>query len=88
LSINKGDTQMTTFTAAYDAGFQTWIVISNETKATSFAMVPVGESWEFSSKAEALEQASILSSKPVRTRMIETPDRFEAIADIKYGAAW
>jgi hypothetical protein len=86
--INKGDTQMTTFTAAYDAGFQTWIVISTETKAASFAMVPVGESWEFSSKSEALEQATILSSKPVRTRMIETPDRFEAIADIKYGAAW
>jgi hypothetical protein len=79
---------MTTFAAAYDAGFQTWIVISTETKATSFAMVPVGETWEYDTKAEALEQAAILSRKPVKTRMIETPDRFEAIADIKYGAAW
>lgn len=79
---------MTTFTAAYDAGFQTWIVISTETKAKSFAMVPVDENWAFSTRSEALEQASILSGKPVRTRMIETPDRFEAIADSKYGAAW
>ena len=79
---------MTTFTAAYDAGFQTWIVLSAETKATSFAMVPVGEAWEFSNKSEALEQAAVLSRKPVKVRMIETPDRFEAIADVEYGPAW
>lgn len=79
---------MTTFTTAYDAGFQTWIVISNETKARSFAMVPVGAAWEFSSKSEALEQAANLSGKNVPVRMIETPDRFEAVADTLYGAAW
>lgn len=79
---------MATFTAAFDNGFKTWIVISTETKATSFAMIPVGETWEFETKREALEQAAKLSGKPTKTRMIETPDRFEAIADIKYGAAW
>jgi hypothetical protein len=84
----QGETQMTTFTAAYDAGFQTWIVLSTETRARSFAMVPVGETWEFATKLEALEQAKRISSKPVAVRMIETPDRFEAVADTVYGAAW
>lgn len=79
---------MTTFTTAYDKGFNSWIVISTETKATSFAMVPVGEDWDFSSKSEAIEQAARLSGKNVKVRMIETPDRFEAIADIKYGPEW
>lgn len=79
---------MTTFTAAYDNGFQTWIVLSTETKALSFAMVPASKTWEFASKAEALAQASKLSGKPVKVRMIETPDRFEAVADTKYGPAW
>jgi hypothetical protein len=77
-----------TFTAAFDPGFETWIVISTETKATSFAMVPAGEKWEFPSKEEALEQAQHLSGKNITVRMIETPDRFEAVADLKYGAAW
>jgi hypothetical protein len=86
--INKGDTQMASFTAAYDAGFQTWIVLSTETRARSFAMVPVGETWEFATKLEALEQAKRISSKPVAVRMIETPDRFEAVADTLYGAEW
>jgi hypothetical protein len=78
----------TNFTTAYDAGYKTWIVLSDETKATSFALVPAGEQWEFATKKEAIEQAAKLSGGNIETRMIETPDRFEAIADKKYGKAW
>ena len=79
---------MTNFTAAFDPGYETWIVISTETRAYSFAMVPASAQWEFATKAEALEQAKRLSGKPVQTRMIETPDRFEVVADTVYGAEW
>ena len=76
------------FTAAFDPGFKTWIVISTETKAFSFAMVPAAEAWEFDTKLEALEQAARLSGRDIKVRMIETPDRFEVVADTQYGAAW
>jgi hypothetical protein len=77
---------MTNFTVAQDN--TDWIVLSTETKAKSFAMVPAGHAWAFESKKDALEQAKSLSGKEIAVRMIETPDRFEAIADVIYGAAW
>lgn len=76
------------FTVAFDPDFQTWIVISTETKAASFAMIPAAEAWEFSTKLEALEQAARLSGSDIKLRMIETPGRFEVVADTRYGAAW
>jgi hypothetical protein len=79
---------MKTFTVAYDPEFRSWIVLSTETKATSFAMVPVGKTWEFATKAEAVVQAWRLSGTAVAVRMIETPERFEAVADTRYGPAW
>jgi hypothetical protein len=77
---------MTNFAVAKDE--YDWIVVSTETKAKSFAMIPVGHSWAFETEAEAKRQASLLSGQEIPTRMIETPNRFEAIADTTYGAAW
>lgn len=77
-----------TFTVAYDAGYEAWIVLSTETKAKSFAMVPATDTYLFDRKADAVEQAKELTGKAVAVRMIETPDRFEAVEDIIYGSAW
>ena len=80
---------MTTFTVAQDG--QDWIVLSTETRARSFAMVPTGFQWFFATKAEAIAQARKINdafNMPIGTRMIETPDRFEAVADTQFGAAW
>jgi hypothetical protein len=83
---------MTTFTVSTDSiyGF----IVHESARAQSFAMVPEDFQWNFDSKVAALAQASKLTgfvaSRPgsVRTRMIETPDRFEAVADTRYGCAW
>ena len=74
------------FTIAKDG--QDWIVLSTETNARSFAMVPVGHTWLFESKADAAAQAKRLSGKQIKTDMAFTPDRFEAVADTVYGVAW
>ena len=55
----------------------------------SAAMVPAKEAFAFTSRAEAIKQARKLSAQgTVPTRMIETPDRFEDVADTLYGPAW
>ena len=48
---------MTNFTVAKDG--QDWIVISTETKARSFEMVPANHVWFFQTKGEAAAQAVI-----------------------------
>jgi hypothetical protein len=74
---------MTYFTIAKDE-FD-WIVLSTETKARSFALVPIGYCLAFSSREAAAEQAQHLSGREIETKMIETPFRFEAVADTVYG---
>lgn len=77
-----------TFTFAKSPDHDGFIVLSRETRARSFALVPVGHDWLFDTAAEAQAQAVALSGQSIQTRMIETPDRFEAVADTRYGPAW
>lgn len=65
-----------------------WIVLSTENRARSFALVPAGHRWSFNKKAEALAQAAALSGREIEVNMIETPERFELVADKIYGCAW
>jgi hypothetical protein len=51
-------------------------------------MVPVGVAWEFTNRGDAQAQARALSGTEAPVRMIETPERFEAVADTAYGVAW
>lgn len=79
---------MIRFTVSQDPDYG-FIVHSTESKALSFALVPVSFNWRFDSEFSAKVQADWLSRLgAVKTRMIETPDRFEAVADTKYGSAW
>jgi len=57
----------------------------------SFAMVPVGDDFAclYSTRAEAQAAADRASEiDGIETRMIQTSDRFEDVADTKYGPAW
>lgn len=74
------------FTIALDGS--DWIVLSKESRARSFALIPTDHNWCFATKAEAAEQAKALSGQSIQTRMYDTPDRFEAVADVIYGPAW
>lgn len=79
---------MKNFTVAFDPGYGTWLVFSTETRARSFAMIPVGVAYEFTNRDDAMAQARKLSGTNTPVRMIETPERFEAVADTVYGGAW
>jgi hypothetical protein len=76
-----------TFTVHQDPDYG-FIVADAAIGAKSFAMVPVDHTWSFATKDEARAQAKALSGQTVATRMFETPDRFEAVADTLYGPAW
>lgn len=81
-----------TFTVHRDP-FYGFIVADAAIGAKSFAMVPARHDWAFQTKAEAEAQADYLTNfcgavTPVPTRMIETPERFEEVADTLYGPAW
>ncbi len=65
-----------------------FIVADASVAAKSFAMVPVFHAWNFPTEGEARAQAKALSNSAVATRMLETPDRFESVADTLYGPAW
>lgn len=78
---------MTDFTVYADETYG-FIVADASTSARSFALVPTNYDWSFAKKAKALAQAKALSGKDVDCHMIETPDRFEAVADTRYGCAW
>lgn len=59
----------------------------------SAALVPSSYCFRFVSRKAAEEQAKTLSAlsrdgRDIPTRMIETPDRFEQVADALYGPAW
>jgi hypothetical protein len=86
-------TNQITFTVSFDGDEEGYIVheVSN---AFSFAMIPVGFSYYFGKdKAKAFEQCRRLAKwqakgNKVETRLMETPARFEAVADTKYGCEW
>lgn len=81
------------FTVSYSADDEGYIVhqVSN---ALSFALVPANNQYEFGNdKVKAWEQVRRLhvwqaKGNVVELRNIETPERFEAVADTKYGCAW
>lgn len=83
---------MATFTVSTDSiyGF----IVHESARAQSFAMVPADFTWNFDAIGDAAAQAAKLNHfehkhpGSIRTRMIETPDRFEAVADTRYGRAW
>lgn len=84
---------MTRFTVSYSPDDEGYIVhqVSN---AFSFAMVPAKNEYDFGKdKARAWEQVRRLHAwqskgNVVELRNLETPGRFEAVADTKYGCAW
>lgn len=78
---------MTAFTVHPDSDYG-FIVADASIGAYSFAMVPDGERWAFDDRAAAVAQAKALSGRNIPLRMIETPDRFEAVADTVYGPEW
>lgn len=78
---------MTHFSVVRDEMYG-FIVIDSACRAKSFAMVPVSEAWSFNTRTQAVIQAKALMGKDIPCRMIETPDRFEAVADTNYGPAW
>lgn len=78
---------MANFKVIRDADYG-FVVADESIGAYSFAMVPADHDWSFETRAEAAAQAKTLSGKEIKTRMFETPDRFEAVADTVYGQAW
>jgi hypothetical protein len=78
---------MTTFRVFENDGG--YIVADASVRARSFAVVPRNEVYDFNTAAEAAQQAKRLNAMSnVPTRGIETPERFEAVADTLYGPAW
>ena len=80
---------MTNQFTVYGNGEGEWIVAERQ-KARSFAMVPMYFGYRFESRKDAVFQAADLNTakRPLEVRMIETPDRFEEVADKTYGVAW
>lgn len=81
-----------TFTVSYDQDSGDYLVhqVSN---AYSFAMIPAKHSCFFETKTMAHEQVRRLHAyqakgNEIELRSIETPGRFEKVADTKYGCAW
>ncbi len=74
------------------------LIVAERQTAVSFAMVPTGHGGGFFSpcaegRAQAIANAKRLNAfcangGTVPVRMLETPARFEEIADTKYGPAW
>ena len=68
-------------------------IVHQVSSAYSFASIPAKHSYLFNSKAQANEQVRRLHAwqakgHEVELRSIETPGRFEAVADTKYGCPW
>lgn len=86
-------TKKITFTVSFDPDEEGFIVheVSN---AYSFAMIPAQNQYYFGrDKAKAFEQVRRLHAwqakgNEVPLRLLETPSRFEAVADTKYGPEW
>lgn len=70
------------------------LIVHQASNAFSFAMVPAKFQYYFGNdKAKAYEQVRRLNKwqakgNVVELRMMETPARFEMVADTKYGPAW
>lgn len=77
---------MTKFKVLKDADYG-YIVADASVRSFSFAMVPVS-GFAFESAEAASDRAVALSGQAVAVRMLETPERFEEVADSRYGAAW
>jgi len=72
-----------------DEGF----IVHEVSNAFSFARIPAANQYLFDDEAMAKEQVRRLHSwqakgNKVTLRNIETPGRFEVVADTKYGCAW
>src|SRR5260370_13519264 len=78
---------MTPFTVIREPGYG-YIVADASIKAKSFAMIPAPYHAVFSRRYEAEQQAMRLSGQTIELRMIDTPERFEAVADTIYGPEW
>lgn len=89
---------ITNFTVSYSPDHDAYLV-HEVSSAFSFAMIPAHNQAEFSpidyknAKSLAFEQVRRLHAwqrkgNKIETRMTETPSRFEAVADTKYGCAW
>lgn len=81
-----------TFTASFSPDDEGYLV-HETSNAFSFARVPVEYRSRFDDKATAIEQVRRLhvhqkKGNAITLRMVETPARFEAVADTKYGRAW
>lgn len=69
-------------------------IVHEVSNAYSMALVPANNQYYFGrDKARAYEQVRRLhdwqaKGNKIETRMIQTPGRFEAVADTKYGCAW
>jgi hypothetical protein len=82
------ETDMTTatqFKAIRDG--DDWFVCDATIGAYSFAMV-TREMFDTRKQAEAQAKAHNAKGQPIEVSMMDTPDRFEAVADTKYGCAW
>lgn len=75
-----------TFTVIRDG--QDYLVADAAIKARSFAMIPARYQAMFHRRYQAERQAEKLSGQDIELRMIETPDRFEEVADTLYGPVW
>lgn len=78
---------MATFKVIRDVDYG-FVVADASVGAHSFAMVPADRQFAYGTREQAEAEAKFLSGKTIPLRMIETPDRFEAVADIVYGPAW
>ncbi len=83
---------MINFTFSYSPDDEGYLVheVSN---AYSFARIPVEHTANFETKEQAKEQVRRLmkwqaKGNVVTLRDIETPERFEKVADTKYGCEW
>lgn len=66
-----------------------YVVADASIGAHSFAMVPRDYEFSFQTLGGATEQADKLERLgEVEMQWLETPDRFEAVADTLYGAPW
>jgi hypothetical protein len=76
-----------TFTVSRDSTYD--FIVHERSRAQSYAMVPADFDFNFITRAGAHLQVDRLNRLErehpgsVRTRAIETPDRFEAVADTK-----
>ncbi len=64
-----------------------WFVCDATVGACSFAMV-TKEMFDTRKQAETRAKELNAAGQPVEVSMMDTYDRFEAVADTKYGPAW